>query len=150
VTEQFASDNGLRTAMLCQRCKKREALVHLSAGVSPSGRSRKAKHYCKHCADAYFARTPGMNSARDLVRLSNFYRTKLFDELESQYPEVFDNSSDEACLRGTRTMRHFLRKRLAADNVRLNSDGFEMLCNDLCFSHHFYDRAEKFRQKAKS
>ena len=148
MTEQFASDNRLSAEMLCQRCKKRGALVHLSVGVSPSGRTLKAKHYCRYCADAYFAKTPGMNSARDLIRLSDFYRTKLHDELESQYPEVFDNSSVEACSRGSQTIRRFLKERLAADNIKLNDDGFEMLWNDLNCSHHFYDRAEKLRQKA--
>lgn len=134
--------------MICQRCKKREALVHLSLGTSPSGRNRKTKHYCRYCADAYFARTPGMNSSRDLIRLSDFYRSRLYDELESQFPSVFDNSTTEACVRGSNDMRRFLRKRLAQDNIRLNRDGFEMLYHDLIGSRHFYDRAEKLKAKS--
>ena len=89
-----------------------------------------------------------MNSARDLIRLSDFYRAKLYDELESQCPEAFDNSTSEACVRGSALMRRFLRKRLAQDNIRLNNDGFDMLCHDLFCSRHFYDRVEQFKSKA--
>jgi protein-arginine kinase activator protein McsA len=88
--------------MLCQTCKKKEALIHISTGSTPSERRRKSKHFCRQCADAYYIRA-GMNSARDLIRLSEFYRSKLYDELEVRHPEAFDNSDDEACRRSTRT-----------------------------------------------
>lgn len=133
--------------MLCQACKKREALIHLSTGTTPSARSRKSKHYCRQCADAYFARTPGMNSSRDLIRLSDFYRSKLYDQLEARHPEAFDNRDNEACLRGSEVMRRFLKERLTKDNIKLNRDGFEMLCHDFFGSHHFYDRIDKLRSK---
>ena len=133
--------------MLCQACKRREALIHLSTGATISARSRKRKHYCRQCADAYFARTPGMNSSRDLIRLSDFYRSKLYNQLEARHPEVFDNSDDEACLRGSEVMRRFLKERLTKDNIKLNRDGFEMLCHDLFCSHHFYDRIDKRRSR---
>ena len=128
---------------LCQRCKKKEALIHLNF-MGPSSRQ---KHYCRDCADAYFARTPGMNPQRNLVKLSDYYRNKLYDELESQSPEVFDNSTNEACARGSDLMRRFLRKRLAQDNIRLNKDGFEMLCHDLFTTRHFYDRSDRVKAK---
>src|ERR1051325_2228472 len=99
--------------MLCQACKKREALIHIA---SRGERNRKGKHFCRACADAYWARTPGMNSARDLIELSDFYRSKLYDELEAKHPEAFDNSTDEACLRGTEVMCRFLKQRLTKDN----------------------------------
>ena len=124
--------------VLCQACKKRGALVHRSLGSS----RRKQKHYCRECADRYFARTPGMNSARDLIKLSNFYRSKLYDELEARHPEAFDDSDAETCRRGSDLMRHFLKKRLAKDGIKLNRDGFEMLCHDFFCSHHFYERAD--------
>ncbi len=89
-----------------------------------------------------------MNSARNLLRLSDFYRSRLHDELEAQCPEVFDNSTTEACLRGSELMRRFLKKRLAQDNIKLNSDGFEMLCQDLFCSRPFYDRSEKVKTRA--
>jgi|SRR5262245_16127756 len=133
--------------MLCQSCKKREAFIHLSGGTKLSLRSRKSKHYCRQCADAYFARTPGMNSSRDLIRLSDYYRSKLYDQLEARHPEVFDNSDDEACLRGSEVMRRFLKDRLTKDKIKLNRDGFEMLCRDFFGSHHFYDRIDKLRSK---
>jgi protein-arginine kinase activator protein McsA len=130
-------------AMLCQACKKRDALIHLSLGSS----LRKRKHYCRECADRYFARTPGMNSARDLIKLSNFYRSKLYDELEARHPEAFDNSDTEACRRGSELMRRFLKKRLTKDGIKLNKDGFEMLCHDFFCSHHFYERADKWKRR---
>jgi hypothetical protein len=133
----------LPNKMLCQRCKKKEALIHLNV----TGSSSRQKHYCRDCADAYFARTPGMNPSRNLVKLSDYYRNKLYDELESQSPEVFDNSTTEACVRGSDLMRRFLRKRLAQDNIRLNKDGFEMLCHDLFTTHHFYDRGDRVKAK---
>jgi hypothetical protein len=128
---------------LCQACQKREALIHLSLGSS----QRKRKHYCRECADRYFARTPGMNSARDLIRLSNFYRSKLYDELETRHPEAFDNSDAEACLRGSALMRRFLRERLTKDRIRVTGDAFDMLCNDFFGSHHFYDRIDKLKKR---
>jgi protein-arginine kinase activator protein McsA len=111
-------DDRNAATMLCQACKKRDALIHLSLGSS----LRKRKHYCRECADRYFARTPGMNSARDLIRLSNFYRSKLYDELEAHHPEAFDNSEPEACRRGSDLMRRFLEKRLTKDGIRLKGD----------------------------
>jgi len=129
--------------MLCQACKKRDALIHLSLGSS----LRKRKHYCRECADRYFARTPGMNSSRDLIKLSNFYRSKLYDELEARHPEAFDNTDAEACRRGSDLMRRFLKKRLTKDGIKLNGDGFEMLCHDFFGSHHFYERADKWKRR---
>ena len=96
--------------MLCQTCKKREALIHLGDGTPGARRWR--KHLCRDCADRLFARTPGMNSARDLIQLTSFYRSKLYDALEKEHPEAFDNSTTEACGRGSDLMRRFLRKRL--------------------------------------
>jgi hypothetical protein len=133
--------------MICQHCKKKDALVHFSSGFTASGRSRARKHYCRQCADDYYSRTPGMNSERNLIRLSNFYRSKLYDELESQSPEVLDNSTREACIRNSELMRRFFKKRLVQDNIRLNKDAFDMLCNDFCFSGHFYARADQLKAK---
>ena len=88
-----------------------------------------------------------MNSARDLIRLSNFYRSKLYDELEARHPEAFDNSHREACKRGSDLMRRYLKKRLTKDGVKLNRDGFEMLCLDFFGSHHFYERVDKLKKR---
>jgi hypothetical protein len=88
-----------------------------------------------------------MNSSRNLITLSNYYRSKLYDELEVLHPEAFDNSDDEACRRGTTLVRRFLKTRLTKDGIRLNSDGFEMLWHDFNFSHHFYERTDKWRER---
>lgn len=125
--------------MLCEACKAKEALVHISTSQTDS------KHFCHECADTYYATTPGMNSARDLITLSDFYRSKLYEELEAKHPEAFDNSTDDACLHGSEVMRRFLKQRLTKDNIKLNADGFDMLCHDFFCSHHFYDRIDKLR-----
>jgi len=132
--------------MLCQTCKKKEALVHISTGSTARERNRKGKHFCRGCADAYYVRS-GMNSSRDLIRLSEFYRSKLYDELEAKHPEAFDNSDNEACLRGTEIMCRFLKQRLTKDNMKLNNDAFEMLCHDFFGSRYFYERVEKLKSK---
>jgi hypothetical protein len=132
--------------VLCQRCKKKEALIHLGKGGKLTGPG--TKHYCRDCADAYFARTPGRNAERGLVKLSDHDRSKLYDELEALHPEAFDNSTSEACAQASELMRRFLKKRLKKDNVTLNSDGFEMLCIDFFCSRHFYDRADSIKAKS--
>jgi hypothetical protein len=121
--------------MLCQSCGRNEALVHISVAST-------RESFWRACADAYYI-SNAMNSSRDLIQLSDFYRAKLYDELELRHPEVFDNSNDEACLRGTEVMCRFLKKRLTEDNIELNEDGFDMLCHDFFGSHLFYERAEK-------
>jgi len=45
---------------------------------------------------------------RDLVCLSDAYRSKLFDLLETTHPEAFDNHDTEACTRGSKLARKFL------------------------------------------
>jgi hypothetical protein len=127
--------------MLCQNCNQREALIHLALG-SPQQRD-----FCRECADNYYATTPGMNSSRALICLDNWYRSKLYDLLEKAHPEAFDNSDAEACRRATNLKCNFLKEHLTKDKIELNQDGFEMLCMDFCFSHHFYRRADEFKRK---
>ncbi len=117
-------------------------MVHLT--VEALGIER---HFCEECADENFARTPGMNSARRLICLSDSYRAKLYGLLEKQHPEAFDNSTTEACQRGGELMRAFLGQQLASDKVELNQEAFDMLCADFFGSRHFYDRAEDYRKK---
>jgi len=137
--------------MLCQQCRKREALVHLTQTScvpdSQGERGTKKQHFCEQCAEAYFATTPGMNSSRGLICLSDFYRSKLYDLLESAHPEAFDNHDDEACRRGSEAMRKFLRKHLKQDKVKVSGDALEMLCQDFFGSHHFYTRLDEFNRK---
>jgi hypothetical protein len=140
------------SAMLCQACQKKEASVflstasHASKSEGESGLEQKLS-FCRSCADSYFASTPGMNSARDLIRLSDSYRSKLYDLLEATHPEAFDNHDTEACLRGSELMRGFLRTQLKKDRMDVRGDAFDMLCQDFFGSHHFYSRLDEFKRK---
>src|SRR5689334_8117903 len=131
--------------MLCEACQQREALVHLGPAVQAENSVAEQSgewehHFCEECADEYFARTPGRNSSRRLICLSDWYRSKLYDLLEVEHPKAFDNSDTEACCRGSELMRSFLREHLTKANIELNDDAFEMLCADFFGSHHFYTR----------
>jgi protein-arginine kinase activator protein McsA len=137
--------------MLCQACEKKEATVHLTQivykpieGHEPGTREQ---HFCQECADAHFASTPGMNSARGLICLSDAYRTKLYDLLEKSNPEAFDNGEVEACRRGSRIMSEFLGEHLKKDGIQVSGDAFDMLCKDFFCSHHFYTRLDDFKRR---
>jgi hypothetical protein len=118
-----------------------------AGGVGDEPGTQREQHFCKVCADTFFACTPGMNSARHLICLSDWYRSNLYDLLEAAHPEAFDNSDTEACPRGSELMRNFLREHLTKDKIELNEDAFEMLCGDFYCSHHFYTRANKPKRK---
>ncbi len=105
------------------------------------------QHFCEACADAFFATTPGMNPSRGLICLSDSYRSRLYDLLETAHPEAFDNRDEEACRRGSQLMRDFLREHFRKDNIGVNEDAFEMLWQDFACSHHFYTRSDEFSRK---
>ena len=88
-----------------------------------------------------------MNSSRDLICLSDWYRSKLYDLIEKAHPEAFDNSTTEACRRGSELMVNFLREQLLKDGIELNDDAFKMLCADFFGSHHYYRRADEHKRK---
>src|SRR5215472_9699288 len=102
------------SGMLCQACQKNEATVHLTQTFYEAGEGHETgtteKHFCQGCADAYLAAEPGMNSMRKLICLSDEYRSRLYNLLEAVHPEAFDNSTTEACRRGSELMRKFLRE----------------------------------------
>src|SRR5688500_15790445 len=114
--------------MLCETCQQREATRFLGSGPEPS--APWDHHFCEQCADEYFARTPGMNSHRGLICLSDFDRPKLYDLLEESHPEAFDDRDAEACCRGSEIMRTFLREHLKNVRIKVNEDAFDMLCRD--------------------
>jgi hypothetical protein len=87
-----------------------------------------------------------MNSIRGLICLSDAYRTKLHDLLEKTHPEAFDNHDTEACRRGSKITRQFLREQLKKENIEVNGDAFEMLCGSF-WSREFYARADEYRGK---
>jgi hypothetical protein len=141
-------------ATLCEVCQKREASVFCTPANNTSGAEgtsdfQQPASMCKSCADSYYASTPGLNSARDLIRLSDSYRSKLYDLLETAHPEAFDNQDTEACVRGSQLMCAFLRKQLKADRMDIRGDAFDMLCKDFFGSRHFYERADEFNGKKK-
>lgn len=136
--------------MLCEMCHQREATVHLTqtfykavAGHEPGTQKQ---HFCQQCADTYFACTPSMNSMRGLICLSDEYRAKLYDLLEKAHPEAFDNHDLEACRRWSNVTREFLREQFKKENIGLNDDAFNMLCQSF-WSREFYDRADEYRRK---
>src|SRR5258706_16000844 len=137
--------------MLCEACHQREATVHLTqtfykraAIVHEPGTTE--QHFCQECADAFFAGTPGMNAMRELICLSDSYRSKLYDLLETIHPEAFDNHDTEACRRGSKLTRNFLREHFKKDNIEVNDEVFNMLLGSF-WSREFYARAEKYRKK---
>jgi hypothetical protein len=101
-------------------------------------------HFCEECADKYFASTPGMNSARGLICLSEAYREKLYDKLEAELPEILVETDDKV-LMGKRAdkMAEFLRDELKREGIEMNDDAFGMLFSDLFCTYHFYDRQER-------
>src|SRR5262245_30803379 len=138
--------------MRCESCHQREAVVHRTRivhaeGLDQESGTQRKQHFCQECADAYFACTPGMNSSRGLICLSDSYRSKLYDLLAAEHPEAFDNSTTDACRRGSELTRVFLREHLTIDGIELNEDGFMMLWIDFNCSHHFYTRADEYRRK---
>ena len=150
--------------MLCESCHQRDALVHLSRTVSrveaktvageliderkePQLELSREFHFCQQCADAFFACTPGLNASRHLICLSDSYRSSLYDALEKVYPQAFDNSTTEACVRGSEFMATFLREQLKNDGIEVNEDAFGMLLRDFFGSHHFYSRGEDYMKR---
>jgi protein-arginine kinase activator protein McsA len=130
--------------MLCESCNQRDAVVHLT---TTEGETRNEQHFCRECADEYFARTPGENSHRGLICLDDWYRSKLYDLLEVEHTEAFDCSTTEACRRGSAATRAFLRRHLAQAGIELNEDAFIMLWSDFNCSHHFYTRADEYKRR---
>jgi protein-arginine kinase activator protein McsA len=137
------------SVMLCQVCQQKEAKVHLTSfevlGIEAG--TERNQNFCEQCADAYFASIPGMNSSRNLICLSDSYRSKLYDLLETVHPEAFDISDTQACERGCKLIQVFLRAHLKNDNIEMNNDAFDMLCIDFFCSHHFYTRVDERKQK---
>jgi len=138
--------------MFCEVCHQRNATVHLVTTLRPQRpdqepATQREQHFCQQCADDYFACTPEMNSVRDLICLSDSYRSKLYDLLEATHPQAFDNTTDEACERGSELMADFLREHLKKDKIEVNEDAFGMLCHDFFCSHHFYTRIDEYKRK---
>jgi hypothetical protein len=109
--------------------------------------AREEHHFCEQCADDY-DREEGMNDSRNLLQLSDFYRSKLYDQLEAAHPIAFYDGEDrEKASEAAGVMIDFLRQKLAADKIELNDDAFGMLLVDFIGSAHFYTRRDEFNRK---
>lgn len=106
------------------------------------------RHFCEKCADKFFAGTPGMNSARHLICLSDAYRSRLLDKVEAELPEAFYEGDD---LKRERTvsekMTQFLRRELEREGIPIEGDAFVMLWADLFCGAAFYERRDKYNRE---
>jgi len=76
-----------------------------------------------------------------LLCLSDLYRSKLYDALESSHPEAFYASDDPKLRRkATNAMETFLREQLKKDKIDIGDFAFQMVLHDFSFSRHFYER----------
>jgi len=140
--------------MLCEICKKQDATVHLTQttqgstsmlGLPPG---QKELHMCEACADNFFAAGQDTNYMRNLICLSDFYRSKLYDLLESNHPKAFYHGESIAKLhKASETMEAFMREQFKKDNIQVGEDAFQMLRADFCFSHHYYTRADDYHKR---
>jgi hypothetical protein len=148
--------------MLCEVCKEREAMVHLNTtreleveeGVDPESVDVEAvmkeagiteRHFCEECADKYFASTPGMNSSRSLICLSDGYRRKLLDKVEAELPEAFYDGEESKRMREvSEKMMEFLKRELEREGIPVERDAFLMLWSDLFCGAEFYERRDRF------
>src|SRR5687768_7054489 len=128
--------------MLCEKCHQKKAMVHLAQSFPDSADPTKERHFCESCADAYFRDTPELSSCRNLICLSDSYRSKLYDLLEAAHPEAFKDD-DESIIKSATIMSDFLRQHLENDKIEVNEVGFSMLLVDFMCSHHFYTRRDK-------
>jgi hypothetical protein len=82
--------------------------------------------------------------------LSEGYRSRLYDLLETAHPEAFYEGDDEKLNeRAAEAMTLFLRAQLKKELIEVNDQVFEMLVCDFIGSHDFYTRRDAFnRQKS--
>jgi hypothetical protein len=134
--------------MFCEVCHQKEAMVHLSGSRTAAGEStppvKFERHFCEDCHDEY-CKTQGMNSSRDLIQLSERYRSKLYDLLEAQHPEVV-RAGDDKLGEAAEAMEKFLRAQLKQEGIEVNEDGFAMLFGPFIGSAEFYDRCDRHKR----
>ena len=99
--------------------------------------------FCEDCADKYFASMPGMNASRDLIQLSDRYRSKLYDLLEVEHPEVFQRGDNDHLFECANIMGKFLFEQLKREGVELNEGGFGMLLGGFIGSAEYYERCDR-------
>jgi protein-arginine kinase activator protein McsA len=135
--------------MLCEGCHQRQATVHLTRTAPPATgeESGPAKlDLCQQCAETQLESKFNIKLPRNLICISDEYRTTLLDLLEKDHPEAFDNHDIDACRCGSKLTRDFLREQFKKDNIAVSEEVFDMLLTSF-WSGEFYARAKKYRQK---
>jgi len=128
-------------------------MVHLTKTVHQANADMKPgteekQHFCEQCAHDYFGNTPGMSAMRDLICLSDSYRSRLYDQLEAAHPEAFNDDEDpESMARAANAMNTFLREQLKKERVEVSEEVFKMLYCDFIESHHFYTRRDDYKRR---
>jgi hypothetical protein len=139
--------------MLCDKCQEREATHHIISGVPGAGKGEelgmeRERHFCERCLDEYLSATPGMSPMRGLIRLSDSYRSKLYDLLAASHPEAFYAGEDYALnQQAGDAARIFLREQFQKEGIGLNEEAFQMLYCDFMLSYHFYTCRNKYNQR---
>jgi hypothetical protein len=76
-----------------------------------------------------------------LIKLSDPYRSRLYDVLELEHPEAFYFGDDHKKLRQAGVaMEAFLRESLKRDGIEVGAVAFDMLNRDFSFSEDYYAR----------
>ena len=141
--------------MLCEKCKQRDATVHLTgatiidaqSGAEPSVEKHE-HHFCQQCANGYFADDPALSSFRNLICLSDSFRSRLYDLLEADHPKAFyDGEDDLQLMSASEVMNTLLRRQLKKEKIEVNQEVFMMLFLDFIGSRDFYTRREEHKKK---
>ncbi len=106
------------------------------------------RHFCEPCSNDYMRGSPTLSAMRSLICLSEGYRSRLYDLLETAHPEAFYDGDDEQLTeRAAEAMTLFLREQLKKERIEVNDQVFEMLVCDFIGSHDFYTRRDAFHQQ---
>jgi hypothetical protein len=131
--------------MLCEACKKEPATVHLTTASKPEVTGERTFHFCEACAKAIVPLMPELPP--QLLCLSDLYRSRLYDALQSSHPEAFYTREDPKLRRkATNAMETFLREQLRKDKIDIGDFAFQMLLHDFSFSRHFYERRDLYHR----
>ena len=88
-----------------------------------------------------------MNSSRNLICLSDAYRERLLDKIETELPEAFYDGEDRARLiKIAEKQMEFLRRELEREGIPMEGDALTMLWSDLFCGWHFYERRDRFNR----
>jgi hypothetical protein len=75
--------------------------------------------------------------------LSDRFRSKLYDLLERQHPEVFRQGMEE---HSGKIMTTFLAEELKREGIEVKEDGFGMLLGSFIGMAEFYERKDRHKK----